>query len=483
LRFTSILPRLWTNWITLLGSVVTTISGLAILVGLVIELLSSHGNPYVGLFVVIALPAAFGCGLLLIPLGLYVDRRRKGSAPRDALQSAFELAFRDKSARARIGFVAVATIANVGLFAYAGHAAVAKMDSPKFCGETCHGVMQPEWEAWNRSPHSHVACVECHIGPGATSYVKAKWNGLHQMKALLTSTYHRPVPSPADKLRPARETCEECHSPQRYDAERIKLYPHYELDKDNTPKFNALALRIGGLNPRTHKYEGAHAHANPDRQIDYEYLDEARSKIGKITVREKGQVAAEYLLDGAPHNALGTKTMDCLDCHNRPAHVFETTPKDAVDRALFAGALDAQVPFLAQTSIELLRQADVARDRAGDYFRAALATAYRDAHPDVKPEPAALDKAATALTEIYLRNIYPGMNLRWNSYHSNLGHKAEGIENPGCFRCHDKKHEATLASGRKKRLGQDCDLCHVGIAFDTNPAKFDDTLAAMMPGN
>jgi len=190
-RFTSLLPRLWANWITLLGSIITTVSGFAILLLLAIGLASSKENPYQSLLVVVALPVLFAIGLLLIPLGLHVDRRRPREGPKDALQAAFDAAFADRSARRRIIFVAVATLANVGLFAFVGQKAVQHMDSPGFCGTACHQPMQPEWEAFSRSPHSNVACVECHIGPGAAAVIKAKWNGVHQLLGVLTSSDNR----------------------------------------------------------------------------------------------------------------------------------------------------------------------------------------------------------------------------------------------------------------------------------------------------
>jgi len=480
LRFTSLLPRLWANWITLLGSVISTISGFAILLLLVIGLAAPSANPYQSLLVVVALPIAFAIGLLLIPLGLYFDRRRAHEGPKDALQAAFEAAFNDRSARRRIIFVAVATLANIGLFAFAGQKTIAHMDSPAFCGTACHQAMQPEWEAWNRSPHSNVACVDCHIAPGAAGEIKAKWNGVHQLVGVLTS-YDRPVVAQVGELPTARESCEHCHSPQRFKPDQIKLFAHYDLDTGNTPKFNAMLVRIGGFNRLTQQYQGIHWHANPDNQVKFEYLDPERAKVGKVTVVAKGQTVAEYLPSGAPQKALGVRTMDCMDCHNRPAHVFDGTPKNAIDRALFIGALDPKIPLIAEVSVALLSQTTVPRDQAEAHFKTAIAAAYQGSHPEVKADPAALDKAAKTLAMLYLRNVYPELKLGWNRHRSNLGHKVEGVPNAGCFRCHDSDHQATLADGRKKKLGQDCDTCHTGLVFDEDPAKFDDTLSAMMP--
>jgi nitrate/TMAO reductase-like tetraheme cytochrome c subunit len=481
LRVSSVLPRLWSNWITLLGSILTTISGFAILFLVVAGLASSKGNPYQGLVLVVMLPIVFAIGLLLIPIGLDVDRERRKGAPKDSLQLAFEAAFNDRSARRRILFVAVATLANVGLFAFAGHKTLEYMDSPKFCGSTCHTAMQPEWEAYNHSPHSNVACVDCHIAPGASGLVKAKWNGMHQLVGVMTSNFSRPVTAGIDDIPPASATCEHCHAPQRWRPDRIKLFPHYDLDKANTPKFNALAMRVGGLNRLSGKYEGVHWHANPDNEVKFEYLDEGRARIGKVTLVTKGQVVAEYVPAGEAQKPAGVRTMDCIDCHNRPTHIFDGTAKNAIDRALFLGALDPAMPFIAQVSVALLSDAKVPREQAEQHFQKALAETYQRDHPDVKADPAALTKAGNTLAMLYQRNVYPEMKLSWNQYRSNLGHQSDGPATVGCFRCHDKKHEATLADGKKKKIGQECDSCHTGIVFDQNPDKFDDSLAALIP--
>jgi nitrate/TMAO reductase-like tetraheme cytochrome c subunit len=480
LRFMSLLPRLWSNWITLLGSVVTTISGFGIIALLVIGLSVSRGNPYLTAVVVIVLPVAFGIGLALIGFGIYYDQRRHGSAPPDQLQAAFEAAFRNPSARRRILFVAVVTVASVAFFALAGHATLSRMESPQFCG-SCH-VMQPEWDAYNRSAHSNVACVDCHVSPTAAGLLKSKWNGVHQLVGVVTARYPRPIVAEGDDLPLAAETCETCHTSKRFQLGRVKLFPHYQPDKNNTPKYNAMLLRVGGLNPKTQKYEGIHWHANPDNEVRFEVLDPQRTKVGKITVLSQGKMVAEYLPPGEAQKPLAVRRMDCIDCHNRPTHTFDFTPQDAVDRAIFAEALDSKVPYLAAVASGLLGQAAAPRDGAEAWFQSALAAAYKTDHPEVKPDPAALAQAANTLSRLYLRNVYPAMNLTWKRHFSNTGHRAEGLDNPGCFRCHDGARVATLPDGRKKKLSQSCDMCHTGLAFDEDPAKFDDTLAAMIPG-
>src|SRR4051812_11008458 len=258
----------------------------------VVGLSTSRGNPYQGLFVAIVLPVAFAIGLLLIPLGLYVDRHRRSDRPRDGLQAAFEMAFKDRSARRRVVFVAVATILNVGLFAVAGQKTLEHMESPQFCGTTCHTPMQPEWEAWNRSPHSNVACVECHIAPGASGMVKAKWNGMHQLLGVMTTKFERPVVADVGDVPAANATCTHCHAPERWRPDRIKLFPHYDPDKANTPKFNGLAMRLGGYNRITGKYVGIHCTAPPRNRGRTDTLIAGARRTGRWTSLRKARASA-----------------------------------------------------------------------------------------------------------------------------------------------------------------------------------------------
>ena len=103
--------------------------------------------------------------------------------------------------------VGLLTFVNFAIMGAASYKGVEYMDSAQFCGQTCHTVMSPEFTAYVNSPHSRVACVECHIGPGAPWFVKAKISGVRQVFAVTLKTYSRPIPSPVHELRPARDTC------------------------------------------------------------------------------------------------------------------------------------------------------------------------------------------------------------------------------------------------------------------------------------
>lgn len=485
------LPRLWSNWITLLGAILTTCSGLAIVLVIAIELVSSGTNPYAGGLLLLALPFLFATGLLIIPLGLYIDRRARAklgaAAPPNLMIEALRTAVNQRSTRRLMLFFAGATVVNVVLFGAAGQRTVHRMDTAQFCGTTCH-VMQPEWASYSSSQHSRVACVQCHIGPGASWAVKAKINGLKQVWGVLAGTYDRPIPTPVEHLRPSRDTCEECHWPEKFTGSKLVVLPHFMPDKTNTPAYNVLRLRVGGRDPKTQKYEGIHWHVSVATEVRYEVLDPARSKVGRITVVEGGKVVSEYLPPAKDRGlpVLSQRTMDCVDCHNRPTHVFDENANAAVDRAMFAGQLDPTVPYLVKVARAVLERPDLAgagSDAAAlGRFRTALAETFQTTYPEVKPAPEVLDQAARTLAELYEHNVYPKMNVSWGTYRSRLGHKHDGekAEEVGCFRCHDGEHEKITPSGKKQTLSHSCELCHETIVAGEDPSSLDPELKQLV---
>jgi hypothetical protein len=472
------IPRLWSNWISLLGAVLTTVSALAIILLAAVGISRAGLESYTVAFLVMFLPALFVVGLLLIPVGLWWERKRNPGQTEDPVAQAFVRALQDKQARGRIVFVAAATFLNVLILAVAGEKAVSHMNSPGFCGTACHTVMQPEWEAYNRSPHSRVKCVDCHIGPGASWAVKSKVDGLRQVWGVMTDHFRRPIPTPVEELRPSRDTCEQCHWPAKFHGTRVALFPHYLPDEANTPSFNAVLLKVGGQNPRTGRHEGIHWHVSPEVEIRYEVLDRERRKIGKIAVLEHGKVVEEYKRSDGDGTSLGTRVMDCVDCHNRPTHIYDGSPQDAVDHALYAGVLDTSVPHLAKVAAEALANPGIRKDHAQEDIRKALEDGFKRAGAPVPAAPV-LDGSAQALAGLYSRNNYPAMSVTWNTYRSHLGHQ-DTQDQFGCFRCHGGLHEGTFKGDRAPRLSQDCDLCHTVLANEENPEKFDDTLKTLL---
>ena len=481
----SFLPRLWSNWITLLGGILTTCSALAIVLVFGAGFFSSGTNPYAGAILVIALPFLFLCGLALIPIGLSIDRRKRAksgvTAELTPVQQAFRTALGKGAARPLIVFFAIATAVNVLVFSIGGQAAVQHMDSAQFCGTSCHTAMEPEWTAYADSPHSHVACVDCHIGPGTRWEIKAKLNGLHQLWGVVSGNHHRPVPVPVTQLRPSGDTCEQCHSQAKFTGNKIVMLPHFKPDQSNTPNYNVLAVHVGGRDERTGKYRGIHWHAGHGTEVVYEQLDSARNKVGKIRVFEQGKLVSEYLPPERDRKlpAVELRNMDCIDCHDRPTHTFDASAAAAVDRAMSSGMLDAKTPWLAQASTAALEKGS---GTAAD-FHAALDETYRNSHSGVTVAPGVLDQASVTLAALYHRNVFPKMNVGWGTYRNRLGHKHEGEkgEEIGCFRCHDGEHVKTGAGGAPETLSQSCELCHEQIVAGEDPATLEADLKQLLP--
>jgi hypothetical protein len=469
------LPRLWSNSITLLGAIITSATGLTLLAALVVDLTTARLNPYASAVLFLVGPLLFALGLALIPLGLVRERRRArvpgGKAVEsDSALAAFMNAMQSATVRRRVGVFVLMSFVNVLLFTTVTFHSVTFMETPRFCGGTCHSVMQPEYDVYATSPHSRVACVECHIGGGAESFVAAKLNGLHQVWGVATGRFHRPIETPVHNLRPAGETCGSCHQAKRWTGTRLGFRVRFKPDAESTPQVSALLFQVGGQDPRTGAWSGIHWHASPDHQVRYEVLDDKRNVVGKIQKVEHGQVVAEWLppvAEGgaasggrvpAPRGARELRTMDCTDCHNRTGHGYDGTVDEALRAALVDGRLDRKVPWIYQVAGRVLADARPPRAEADAYFRQALADGYARDHAAETPAAAALDAVAAALGGLYRRNVYPGLNLGFDTYPSQIGH---GGPDPGnskaqCFRCHagDRK----TASGQE--LSGKCELCH-----------------------
>jgi hypothetical protein len=354
-------------------------------------------------------------------------------------------------------FVGVTTVINIGIASQLGYGAINYMDSVTFCGLTCHTVMQPEYTAYQDSPHSRVACVNCHIGPGAGWFVRSKLSGVGQVFAVAFHTYPRPIPAPVHNLRPARETCEQCHWPQKYGEDRLLVFPKYAEDEANTLTKDVLLLKIGGGN----RGIGIHGtHLGEGVTIRYAHSDEARQTIPWVEYEVKGK-KTRYLAAGAKPEGEANgpvRTMDCIDCHNRPSHSYDL-PDRALDKAMNAGLVSAALPFAKKTALEILKVNYRTREEAAARIPASFDKYYRDSYPAVwATRQAEVTSSAAEVLAIYNRNIFPEMNVTWGKYPVNIGH----TDFPGCWRCHDGGH--TAANG--EAINGDCGACHSLLATD-----------------
>jgi hypothetical protein len=444
-----------------MGILLATLGGLLFVVMVALSLAGFPFNHYVGIFIYLALPLVLLIGLVLIPIGRWRLARRHpgGRLPRFDFENPDHLK--------KLGVFLALTVVNFCLFGMASFGAYHFSDSNEFCGLICHQVMQPEWTAYQRSPHSRVDCVECHIGPGAGWFVRSKLSGVRQVVAVATGSYHRPIDTPIRDLRPARETCEQCHWPEKFHGDRLHTIEHFEEDEENSELVTALLLRVGGGTFNGEAGPGIHWHTNPQNRVSYVSTDDSRETIPWVRLETQDGKVEEFVaeeFEGLPEllAARPARTMDCVDCHNRPTHVFETLP-GAVDLALADGRLDRDVPWLRYEAVRALRAAgDEGEDPTGR-IREALESSYAKRREEgVEVAPADLDAAARELGTIWSRNVFPHMKITWGTYKSFLGHVDDG----GCFRCHDGLH----ASSSGETISDDCETCHVILAEEEDPA-------------
>jgi hypothetical protein len=323
--------------------------------------------------------------------------------------------------------------------------------------------MQPEYTAYQNSPHSRVECVKCHIGPGAGWFVRSKLSGVGQVFAVTFNTYPRPIPTPVHNLRPARETCEACHWPQKYGEDRVRVISKFADDETNTETKTVLLMKIGGGNGGI----GIHGtHLGPGVTIRYA-SDESRQNISLVEYSRPGAAATVYAAKDAKTDPPALRVMDCMDCHNRPSHTYEL-PDRAVDRALAAGLISPALPFAKKKAVEILKVTYQSRDEAAQRIPAAFESYYQQSYPAVWSQRQREVKAtAQQVLAIYDRNVFPAMNVIWGKYPNNIGH----TDFPGCFRCHDGEHAAKTGSP----ISNDCNACHNLLSMDeANPKVLTD---------
>jgi len=457
-RWLSPLIHLSNNWISLIGVVLVTTATVFWLFLLPTTLRGETDNPYIGILSYLTIPAPFFLGLILIPLGMWLKRRRTGRS--DIYPPDFPaLSWSNPELRKLAYFIGAATVINIVVASQLTYAAVDYMDSVTFCGKTCHNVMQPEYTAYQNSPHSRVECVKCHIGPGASWFVRSKLSGVGQVFAVTFNTYPRPIPTPVHNLRPARETCEACHYPQKYGQDRIEVLPKYADDEANTKTQTVLLVKIGGGNNGL----GIHGtHLGPGVRIRYAHSDEARQNIPWVEYNGPAGKTVYAVKDGKTAG-LTVREMDCMDCHNRPTHTYEM-PERGLDNAMNAGLISAALPFAKKKALEILKAKYPSREEAALRIPVAFEKYYQDTYPAVWGQrQSEVTASALQVLALWNRNIFPAMNVTWGSYPNDLGH----TDFPGCFRCHDGSHEAS--GGRS--ITQDCNACHNLLAVDEKSPK------------
>ena len=417
-----------------------------------LDLFGYLANPYLGLLLFVAVPATFVLGLLLVPVGIWADGRRRRRYPGASQPEWPVIDLRRPRHRSVLAGVAVLTVANVVILSMAAYGGVHYMETARFCGTTCHVAMEPQWAAYQVAPHARVACVECHVGPGAGALVESKLAGTRQLFQVVTGRVPRPVPSP-ETMRPARDTCEHCHWPEKFHGDKVRVIREYADDEPNTETATTLVVHVGGGSATRGIGTGIHWHMNIDNLVEFVALDGEEETIPYVKFTDRSGKAKEYFADGVtPEQLTGghRHRMDCMDCHNRPAHTFQATPERAVNEAIAQGRIPRELPFVRREAVAALAAEYPNRGQA----LAAIATRLRSFYRDRAEAPAAqlVERAVAGAQDAWARNVFPQMNVKWGTYPNNIGH----VDFPGCFRCHDDSHKARDGTV----IRQDCELCH-----------------------
>lgn len=444
------------NSISLIGATIVVISLGNIIFLFLVDLSEARPKPYLGI-IYIALPLVAILGLLVVLAGMIRERRRRRKLAPEEISPYPSIDLNNPRHRRAFGIVATFTFVFLLLSAFGSYRAYELTDSVGFCGQACHKVMEPEFTAYQISPHARVGCTECHVGPGAPSFIKAKLSGVRRAWGAITDTHSRPIPSPVHNLRPAGETCGQCHWPEKFFGNQLKTITHFAYDEENTPRQTRLLMKVGGGGPGSGLTMGIHWHMNLGNEIDYISTDDKHEVIPWVRLKDAQGRITEYLaqdsslsrqeIDGALK-----RRMDCMDCHNRSAHTF-LSPDRAVDEALLAGRLDGSLPYIKQQSVEVLTKSYSTAGEAMDTIAAALDEYYRTNYAELYAAKQDVIRSNIAeVQNIHKRNFFPYMRVNWETYPDHIGH----YYSTGCFRCHDGQH----VSKDSKVIRKDCSICH-----------------------
>ena len=447
------------NWVGIFGFGLAMCSLFADLCLIAIDFFHGFRQPYVGILIYLILPSFFWIGLFFAGVGVWLERRR---SKKPAAKACVEASGGRRTRQLVVGLACVFVV--LMLSALGSYRAFQVTESPGFCGALCHTVMQPEYATYKISPHSRVRCTECHIGEGASWFVRSKISGLYQVYAIATNSYPRPIPVPVQNLRPAPETCEQCHWPAKFYG-WLELRRQFFLpDEHNTPWNIRLLVYVGGAIATKGPVGGIHWHMNVSNRMEYIATDESRQTIPwvKVTNRETGAVTV-YESQKNPltpqQKNLAVRVLDCVDCHNRPTHIFDS-PYQALDVSLWLGRIDPAIPSIKVKAAEALVKASGADSQAGGI--AQIAPQLSKEYSDYKDQPK-IGQAISETQRIFRENFFPEMKTDWKVRPNNIGHYIW----PGCFRCHDGSH--VDKTGRA--IPNECNTCHLITAQGRQPKQ------------
>lgn len=469
-------PSLFRNITSMIGALIAVIALANIIFLMVAEMTGEHHqSPYIGILAYVVVPSVLVFGLLLVFLGALLERRKRRRMAPGEYPVFPRIDLNDAHMRRRFFIFTIGGVFFVLLSVMGSYQAYEFTETTEFCGLLCHKVMHPEYIAYKASPHARVDCVECHVGPGATWYVKSKLSGAYQVYAATFNKYPKPILTPVANLRPAQQTCEQCHWPEKFWGAQMKVFNHYGYDEANTPRETRMLIKTGGGSPTSGITAGIHWHMNIANEVTYVASDRQRQKIPYVRLKDRAGKVTEFFAEDAkltPQQieAAPKRRMDCVDCHNRPSHIY-VPPDRSVDRAMLAGRIDKSIPFIKQQAVTVLTKDYASTDQAKQEIPKALNAYYSANYPDVYArDRQKIDRAAATAVDIFTHTRFPEMKVDWRTHPDNIGH----FYYTGCFRCHDDQH----VSKDGKKITKDCNICHdilgqkeAGVAMIAEPEK------------
>jgi Ni/Fe-hydrogenase b-type cytochrome subunit len=471
---------LYRNWTSFAG---TGIAAVGLFVFVVLTAYHTIGGgaltePYGDLVIFFGPPMLVIAGVVVVLIGMYVQwiRWRRHKPLSFARYPKWDL----NVARERKALLVVAigaALLSVPAI-YGGYQAYLYTDAVPFCGAVCHS-MTPEYVTYQMSPHARVACAQCHVGPGATGYIESKVRGVEELVETMQDTYPRPIPIPVMSLRPVRGNCERCHWPSHFSGAKLVRNVHFLADEQNTRWEIDMAVLVGGGAPKGQSQMGIHWHVAST--VEYVAADAERQHITWVRAVDPRTGQADVYTSqpqsstAAPAGEI--RTMDCVDCHNRPSHILQS-PDGSVDVALADGRLDSSLPFIKQQSVAALAASYADRKQALEGIDSALRGYYQKTYAQVYADKRkTIDAAITYLQDTYDRYFFPAMKVRWDTYSVNEGH----MQFPGCFRCHDGQHKSLGGKAIRSACGDCHKILQQGKAGSLEFAKGPEGLAFEHP--
>jgi hypothetical protein len=455
-----LLRAIFRSRVALAGAILFVLLFPCLLVSTLIDLYGGIENPYFSLLLYLVLGPVLTIAVILMIAGYCLAKPKEGEGvfTYEALKEQLTIPGRYRRIRRLVyasTFLACSFLFALGIAAHSGNRYT---ESVEFCGTFCHTVMAPEFITHQNSPHSRIGCIQCHISKDADGRTGVKIIGMQQLFATLSDTYPRPLKVPLASLRPSRAICEECHRPETFHGQGLHFLDTFLPDEHNSHLQTAIIMKIGSGGYRGRSAQGIHWHTSEQHRLLYVAADQERRQIDQVELTDANGGTTIYSRDGKgvaePAAGGETRLMDCIDCHNRPTHIF-LAPGEALDQKILTRQIPVEMPFVKRESLAAVTEEYGSAEEARLGIDRRLRSWYGANYPELAASrPDLLARAIAGAQQAYAENVFPEMNIRWGTYQSLIGHQ-------GCFRCHDD----SFRSGDGKVISRACHLCHTIMAL------------------